>query len=90
MKHLTKQETVEALKELFDYENNKENKNVLVVENKEEGRTTFMVNKQYMERFEVIDKLEFFFADKAVDEGQCRIDNITFVYTIFFIEDRSV
>ena len=90
MKHLTKQETVEALKELFDYENNKENKNVLVVENKEENRTTFMVNKQYMERFEVIDKLKDFFADKVINEGQCRIENITFVYTIFFIEDRSV
>ena len=89
MKHLIKQETVEALKELFDYKNNKENKNVLVVENKEEGRTTFMVNKQYMERFEVIDKLQGFFADKVIDEGQCHIDNITFVYTIFFIEDRS-
>ena len=90
MKRLTKQETVEALKELFDYENNKENKNVLVVENKEEDRTTFMVNKQYMERFEVIDKLKDFFADKVINEGQCRIENITFVYTIFFIEDRSV
>ena len=90
MKHLTKQETVEALKELFDYENNKESKNVLVVENKEEGKTTFMVNKQYMERFEVIDRLQDFFADKVVNEGQCRIENITFVYTIFFIEDMSV
>ena len=90
MKHLTKQETVEALKELFDYENNKESKNVLVADNKEKGRTTFMVNKQYMERFEVIDKLKDFFADKVINEGQCRIENITFVYTIFFIEDRSV
>lgn len=90
MKHLTKQETVEALKELFDYENNKENKNVLVVENKEEGRTTFMVNKQYMERFEVINKLQGFFSDKVIDGGQCRIDNITFVFTAFFIEDRRV
>lgn len=90
MKHLTKQETVKALKELFDYENNKESKNVLVVENKEEGRTTFMVDKQYMERFEVIDKLQGFFADKVIDGGQCRIDNITFVFTAFFIEDRSV
>lgn len=86
MKHLTKQETVEALKELFDYENNKENKNVLVVENKEEGKTTFMVDKQYMERFEVIDKLQGFFADKVIDGCQCRIDNITFVFTAFFIE----
>lgn len=90
MKHLTKQETVEALEELFDYKNNKESKNVLVVENKEEGRTTFMVNKQYMERFEVIGKLMEFFTDKVIDKGQCRVDNITFVYTIFVIEDRSV
>lgn len=90
MKHLTKQETVEALKELFDYENNKESKNVLVVENKEEGRTTFMVNKQYMERLEVIYKLHGFFSDNVIDGGQCRIDNITLVFTAFFIEDRSV
>lgn len=90
MKHLTKQETIEALKELFDYKNNKESKNVLVVENKEEGRTTFMVNKQHMERFEVINKLQEFFADKVIDGGQCRINNITFVFTAFFIEDRSV
>lgn len=90
MKHLTKQETVEALKELFDYENNKESKNVLVVENKKEGRTTFMVNKQYLERFEVINKLQGFFSDKVIDGGQCRVDNITFVFTAFFIEDRRV
>lgn len=90
MKNITKQETVEALKELFDYENNKESKNVLVVENKEEGRTEFMIKKQYMERFEIIDKLREFFADKVIDGGQCRIDNITFVFTSFFIEDKSV
>lgn len=90
MEKLTKQETVEALKELFDYKNNKESKNVLVVENKEEGRTTFMVNKQYMERLEVISKLQEFFSDKVIDNGQCRVDNITFVFTAFFIEDRSV
>ena len=90
MKHLTKQETVEALKELFDYANNKESSNVWVTENKEESKTTFMVNKQYMERFEVINKLRGFFVDKVIDGGQCRVDNITFVYTMFFIEDRSV
>ena len=90
MKHLTKQETVEALKELFDYENNKESKNVIVDDNNKEGITTFLVNKQYMERFEVIDKLQGFFADKVIDNGQCRVDNITFIYTMFFIEDRRV
>ena len=90
MKHLTKQETVEALKELFDYENNKESNNVIVVEEQSGDRTTFMVNKQYLERFEIIDKLKEFFADKIIDGGQCRIDNITFVFTSFFIENRSV
>lgn len=88
MEYITKQETIEALKKVFDYENNKENKNVIVVENKEEDRTTFMVNKQYMERCEVINKLKRFFTDNAIDDGQCRIDNITFVYTVFFIENR--
>ena len=90
MKHLTKQETVEALKELFDYENNKESNNVIVVEEQSGDRTTFMVNKQYLERFEVLDKLQEFFADKVIDGGQCRVDNITFVFTYFFVENRSV
>ena len=90
MKHLTKQETVEALKELFDYKNNKESNNVIVVEEQSGDRTTFMVNKQYLERFEVIDKLQEFFADKVIDDGQCRIDNITFVFTYFFVENRNV
>lgn len=90
MKYITKQETVEALKELFDYENNKKSNNVIVVEEQSGGRITFMVNKQYMERFEVIDKLKEFFADKVIDDGQCRVDNITFMFTSFFIENRSV
>lgn len=90
MEYITKQETIEALKKVFDYEDNKENKNVIVVENKEEDRTTFIVNKQYLERFEVIDRLQEFFADKVIDGGQCRIDNITFVFTVFFIENQGV
>lgn len=89
MKHLTKQETVEALKKLFDYENNRASKKVIILEEQSGNCTTFMVDKQYLERSKVIDKLQEFFADKVIDDGQCRIDNITFVFTSFFIENRS-
>lgn len=88
MKALTKQETIEALKQAFDYEAHKDSREVMVTE-KENGDATFMIDKRYMERFEVIDKLREFFADKFIDGGQCRVDNITFVFTAFFIEDRA-
>ena len=87
MKTITKHDAVEELKKMFDYENNKESRNVMVSEN--DGTTTFMVSKLYLERFEVIDKLQDFFYDKAIEDGQCRIDRITMLYTVFFIEDRT-
>lgn len=87
MKMITKQEAVEALKELFDYKNNKDNKNVMVSE--KDGTTTFMVNKSFLERYEVVGKLQDFFSDKVIDGGQCRVDSITFVWTMFKIEDRE-
>lgn len=86
MKHLTKQETVEALKRLFDYENHKEKNEVMVSE--KDGTTTFMVNKMYMERYEVITKLQQFFKDKVVENGQVRLESITFVFTVFHVKDR--
>ena len=89
MKSLTKQETVEALKKVFDYKAHQESREVMVTE-KENGDATFMVEKCYMERYEVIEKLQEFFADKCIDGGQCRVDNVTFVWTAFYIEDRSV
>jgi len=88
MKALTKQETIEALKEVFDYEAHKESREVMVAL-KDNSDATFMVDKRYMERFEVIDKLQEFFTDKFIDGGQCRVDNITFVWTAFYIEDRK-
>lgn len=86
LKRFTKQETVEALKKLFDYETNKENRAVVVSE--KDGTTTFMVNKMYMERYEVITKLQQFFEDKVVENGQVRIEGITLVFTVFHVEDR--
>lgn len=88
MKAITKQETIDALKNIFDYEAHKESREVMVAL-KENGDATFMVDKRYMERFEVIDKLQEFFADKYIDGGQCRVDNITFLWTAFYIEERA-
>ena len=55
MEMISKQEAIEAVKKLFDYENHKENKEVIVSE--KDGSTCFMINKSYLERAEVIDKL---------------------------------
>ena len=86
-KKISRQEAVLALKELFDYEGHKESKQVIVVEH--DDKTTFMIDKRYLEMYEVIHKLQDFFSDKVIDKGQCRIENITLVWTTFFIEDRK-
>lgn len=88
MDKITKQETIEALKKLFDYESHKEKKEVIVAEH--DYGATFMIDKRYLERYEVIERLQNFFADKVIDGGQCRIDSITLLYTSFFIEHREV
>ena len=86
MEKLTKQEAAEALKKLFGYEENRESRNV-IVSGASDGSTTFMVNKQYLEREEVIGRLQDFFADKCIEKGQCRVEGVTFVWTTFVIED---
>ena len=87
MKAITKQETIKALKSLFNSEAHKDDRKVMVSE--EGGNATFMVDKGLMTRFDVINKLQEFFADKYIDGGQCRIDSITLVWTTFHIEDRA-
>lgn len=87
MKSLSKQETIEALKQLFDYEAHKDTREVMIFE--ENGNANFMIDKRYMDRYAVIDTLQRFFADKYIEGGQCRIDNITLVWTTFDIEDRA-
>lgn len=81
-KKLSSKEVVADLKKLFEYDEN--NRNVIVAE--KDDSVTFMVNKQYLERFEVIERLRDYFEDKYIDSGQCRIESLTFVYTVFFIE----
>lgn len=87
MKALSKQETIEALKQLFDYEAHKDTREVMVIE--ENGTASFMIDKRYMERYAVVDALQRFFTENYIEGGQCRIDNITLVWTTFYIDDRA-
>ena len=43
----------------------------------------FFINKQQIERFEVIDMLQKYFNDKVIKGGYLIVDPITFVFTTF-------
>jgi len=49
-------------------------------------KDSFMINKQYKERLEVIDILQEYFANKVIIDGYCEVHNITFVFTTFEIK----
>lgn len=53
---------------------------------KENDTAAFYIDKKHFQRYEVLQKLSEYFADKAIDGGWCRVDNITFVWTQFWIE----
>lgn len=53
---------------------------------KENDTADFSIDKKHFERYEVLQKLNEYFADKVIDGGWCRVDNITFVWTQFYIE----
>ena len=79
----TKQEVINDLKTIFPVDGI----NVFVSE--ENGNATFNINKQYLERGAVIEKLMQYFNGLEIIGGQCRVDNITLVFTTFYIEDRG-
>ena len=47
----------------------------------EVGKGAFLIDKQKFKRYEVIEKLQEYFADKVIDGGGCWISPITFVFT---------
>lgn len=53
---------------------------------KENDTADFSIDKKHFERYEVLQKLNEYFADKVIDGGWCRVANITFVFTKFWIE----
>ena len=82
---LSRREVIEDLKKLFGH---KKNSTDVVCSEHGDDTATFMVNKHYLERFDVLERLQNYFYDVCIDKGQCRIESITFVYTTFFIEKR--
>lgn len=54
-----------------------------------ENKGSFFINKREYEREDVISMLQKYFKNRVIIGGQCRIDPITLLYTIFHIEDRQ-
>jgi len=85
---ITRREAINALKEMFETNTGKDD-NVSTLTEKENDTATFMLDKRKYPRYEIIDKLQNFFTDKSIIDGQCRIEGITFVLTIVHIEERT-
>lgn len=54
-----------------------------------ENKGCFLIDKREYEREDVISMLRKYFEDQVITDGQCRIDPITLLYTMFHIEDRQ-
>jgi hypothetical protein len=50
---------------------------------------TFLIDKREFQRDEIIKKLFWYFSDKIIIKGQCRVENITMAYTTFHIENKD-
>jgi hypothetical protein len=49
----------------------------------------FYINKLDWERFQVLNMLQNYFADKYIDGGRCKVDPITMVFTTFSLKKKS-
>ena len=63
-------------------------------EDRVEGRSfadkgDFFIDKRDCERCEAMTKLKAYFKDKTIKDGQCRVESMTLLWTIFHIEDRG-
>ena len=84
---MTLKEAIEAVKELFDvqpFEKKEEGKSFYSLQ--EHGGATFFFDKRQYWRDDVISKLSEYFQDKYITDGQCRIDNITLLWTNVYLE----
>ena len=67
---------IQELRELFEITDNGKNGNL-------EGSGKFYINKMYMQRIMVVEKLQNYFEDTNVKDGFVSVSNITFVFTSF-------
>lgn len=88
---ITKEKAVDDIKNIFHVSsvNDKKEEDITSFYSQEDGRTSFFIDKRKYNRMEVISSLSEYFSDKYISEGQCRIESITLLYTVFHIEDRE-
>lgn len=82
---ITKEQAIADLKKIF---------NTTSWEDRVEGRSfadkgDFFIDKREHARPSVIEKLQVYFKDKTIIDGQCRLEGITLLWTTFHIEDRK-
>ena len=88
---ITMKEAIDGILGLFEilpWENREDEKSFYTV--KEDGTADFFFDKRQYMRDEVISRLVTYFNDKIITDGQCRIDEITFVWTTVHIEPRNI
>lgn len=89
VKQITKQEAIEAVKGIFNVLPFDERENRKSFFSEKDGNVAFFIDKNEHERYDVIAKLQEYFADKNIEDGQCRIDGITLLFTTVHIENRN-
>lgn len=82
---ITKQQAIADLEKIF---------NTRSWESREDGKSfadkgDFFIDKRDCERYEVMAKLEEYFKDNTIKDGQCRVESTTLLWTVFHIEDRK-
>lgn len=88
-KNISLQQAVEDIKQIFDatpFDNKQEGKSFYVII--KDTTTFFFDKKQYFRHF-IIEKLYEYFNDKIIDDGQCRIEPLTVLYTVVHFEPRN-
>ena len=82
---ITKQQAIADLTKIFNTRSWKD---------REDGKSfadkgDFFIDKRDCERCEAMAKLKEYFKDKTIKGGQCRVEGITLLWTVFHIEDRG-
>ena len=89
MDNIIKEQAVGIIKEAFELDSFQERKEGKSFYGEDSEDVSFFFDKRQYDRATVIEKLRECFKDKNIVEGQCRIDNITLLYTVVHIEPRG-
>ena len=87
---ITMKEAIDGILGLFEilpWEKREDEKSFYTVK---DGTASFFFDKRQYTRDEVISRLVTYFNDKTITDGQCRIDNMTLVWTTVHIEPRNI